>query len=105
MTNEQIIELYFKELGDTRNYLSHYKHDTSGVLEFSQICDSIRTLKASIIAIFLTQMGMDKDMVRTLLEFDSELGFQTMFLRKDGEKPFIHPMKWMNKMIGEGKNQ
>ena len=38
---DKIIEQYYKELGDTRNYYSHYKKDKSGVLNFTQLSDSI----------------------------------------------------------------
>ena len=31
---DKVIEQYFKELGDTRNYYSHYKSDKTGVLNF-----------------------------------------------------------------------
>lgn len=48
MTDEQIVELFYRELGDTRNYYSHYKKDKTGVLDFSQMNDSIRVLKATI---------------------------------------------------------
>ena len=97
MNDEQVMELYFKELGDTRNYYSHYKQDRTGVLDFSQMGESINTLKASIIAIFLSRMGIEQDLLRRILEFDNELNFQTMFLRREGDEPFLHPKDWMKK--------
>lgn len=87
----KLIQLYFKELGDTRNYYSHYKLDSTGVLEWRQIIDSINVLKATIISIFFKHMGMEKELIRKILEFDNELGFQTMCLREEKDRPFEHP--------------
>lgn len=105
MTDEQIVELFYRELGDTRNYYSHYKKDKTGVLDFSQMNDSIRVLKATIISIFLSHMGMDKDLIRRIVEFDSELHFQTMFLRKPEERPFLHTQEWLKTIEIESATQ
>lgn len=94
-SDEELNQLFFKELGDTRNYYSHYKLDTTGVLDFNQMLESIDVLKATIISIFFSHMGMEKELIRKILAFDSELSWQTMCLRKPDEKPFEHP----NKMI------
>lgn len=93
MPDEEIIQLYFRELGDTRNYYSHYKLDSTGVLEFRQILESIDVLKATIVSIFLEHMGMEKELIRKMLEFDTELHFQTMCLREESDRPFEHPSK------------
>lgn len=53
--------------------------------------DTINVLKATIISIFMRHMGLDIDLIRKILQFDSELNFQTMCLRRDGEYPFAHP--------------
>lgn len=90
-TDDELVQIYFKELGDTRNFYSHYKLDKSGVLEIQQICTSITVLKSTIIAILLFHMGMDKELIRKIIEFDNELHWQTRFLIKDGETPFLHP--------------
>lgn len=90
-TNEELVQNYFKELGDTRNFYSHYKLDKSGVLEIQQICTSITVLKSTIIAILLSHMGIDKELIRKIIEFDNELHWQTMCLIKEGETPFLHP--------------
>lgn len=100
LADNQIIELFYKELGDTRNYYSHYKRNKDGVLDFSQLNNAIRVLKATIISIFLFHMGMEKDLIRKIMEFDSELHFETMFLRKQEERPFLHPKEWI-KTLGE----
>lgn len=100
LADDQIIELFYKELGDTRNYYSHYKSSKDGVLDFSQLNNAIRVLKATIISIFLFHMGMEMDLVRRIMEFDSELHFETMFLRQQEERPFLHPKEW-RKTLGE----
>lgn len=105
MTDGQIIELFYKELGDTRNYYSHYKKNKTGVLDFYQMNDSIRVLKASIITIFLSHMGIEKDLIRRIVEFDSELYHQTQFLHKPGESPFLHPQKWLKTIPKEASAQ
>lgn len=89
--DEELIQLYFKELGDTRNYFSHYKLDKTSVLESVQMSDTINVLEATIISIFMSHMNIETDLIRKILEFDSELHFQTMCLRVDGEQPFKHP--------------
>ncbi len=86
------IELYYKQLADTRNYYSHYKDDTDGVLDFYQIVDSIVVLKATIISIFYKHMKMDRDLIRRILAFDRELNMLTSFLRREGESgSFLTP--------------
>lgn len=105
MADEQIAELFYRELGDTRNYYSHYKKNKTGVLDFSQINDSIRVLKATIISIFLSHMGIDKDLIRRIVEFDSELHFQTMFLRKPEEHPFLHTQEWLKTIETKSENE
>ena len=90
-TDEELKQIYFKELGDTRNFYSHYKLDKSGVLELQQICSSIDVLKATIISILFSHMGMEMDLIRKIMEFDSELHWQTMCLREEGERPFNPP--------------
>jgi len=94
--DEELIQLYFKELGDTRNYYSHYKLDKTGVLESMQMSDSINVLKATIISIFMSHMDIETDLIRKILEFDSELHFQTMCLREKDDRPFEHPNKVEN---------
>lgn len=88
-----LIEIYYKELGDTRNYYSHYKKDKTGVLEFIQLSDSIKVLKATILSIFLYHIGLE-DIGRKMLAFDSELHIQTESLRKGTEKPFLQPKEY-----------
>lgn len=93
---EIVIEQYYKELGDTRNYYSHYKNDKSGVLNYTQLSESIKVLKATIISILLSHIELG-DIGRKMIAFDSELNFQTMFLRQEGEKPFLRPAEYYKK--------
>lgn len=93
INEEKVIEQYYKDLGDTRNYYSHYKKDKSGVLDFTQLSVSIRVLKATIISILLSHIKLE-DIGRKMVAFDSELHFQTMFLRREGETPFLHPKEY-----------
>jgi len=88
-----LIEIYYKELGDTRNYYSHYKKDKTGVLEFIQLSYSIKVLKATILSIFLYHIGLE-DIGRKMLAFDIELHIQTESLRKGTEKPFLQPKEY-----------
>ena len=90
-SDTELIQLYFKDLGDTRNYYSHYKLDTDGVLEFNQMSDSIDVLKATIISILFSHMGMEKELIRKIMTFDNELKWQTMCLLSEGDQPFKHP--------------
>lgn len=93
LSDEDLIQIYFKELGDTRNYYSHYKLDTTGVLDLHQILTSINVLKATIITIFFKHMGMEKDLIRRIIAFDNELWVQTFCLREKGDRPFEHPSR------------
>ena len=88
---DELNRRYFRDLGDTRNYYSHYKLDETGVLEIQQIIQSISILKATIVTILLKHMGMDLELIRKVMAFDTELWEATMFLRADGEMPFEHP--------------
>ena len=91
LDKNKIIELYYKELGDTRNYFSHYKQDKSGVLNLQQLSDSIDVLKAVIISIFLSCMGIEKETIQIMLGFDAELRPKTDFLVGPDDQPFSHP--------------
>lgn len=78
---------YYQRIVDTRNYYSHYKADDKNILNFTQMCNTINVLKALIIMILYTHMGMSNEEARKIIIWDTELHFQTMRLRKDGEKP------------------
>ena len=44
-------------------------------------------------------MEMDKDLIRRIIEFDSELHFQTQFLRKPEEQPFLLTQEWLKSIV------
>lgn len=77
----------YQRIADTRNYYSHFKANKDKVLNFTQICNTINVLKALIIMILYTHMGMTNDDARKIIIWDSELHFQTMCLREEGEIP------------------
>lgn len=101
LSDEQLIENFYKELSDTRNYYSHYKQDKTGVLNILQMKESINVLKALIVSIFLSHIGLNEGTIRRMLVFDDELDFQTLFLRKQDDKPFLTPKEWMHEQYTE----
>lgn len=78
---EEIADQFFNSIVATRNYYSHFKSDKTNVLPFSAMNDTINTLKALIIMIMYTNMGMEKELIRRIMVNDSELHWQTMFIR------------------------
>lgn len=46
---KRIVQQLYHNIVSTRNYYSHYKEDTRGVLNFTQMCHTINVLKALII--------------------------------------------------------
>lgn len=83
----KIINRFFGEIVATRNYYSHYKVDRKNVLEYRQMGDTINVLKALIIMIFFSRMGIENSVIRKIIIWDSELHFQTMCLREEGDHP------------------
>ena len=77
----------YQRIVATRNYYSRFKANKDKVLNFTQICNAINVLKALIIMILYTHMGMPNDDARKIIIWDNELHFQTMCLRQEGEKP------------------
>lgn len=55
------------------------------MLDVLQWDATINSLKALVIAILYSKMGMNNEVIRKILMWDSELHFQTMYLRKSGE--------------------
>ena len=95
-SDEELTKMYFKELSRTRNYYSHFKEDASGILEYHQLNDSINVLKALILSIFLSQMKIDKELIRKIMLWDEELRFETMCIAKEGDLPFDPPNHNLN---------
>lgn len=84
---KEVIDNYYRKIVATRNFYSHYKVNRDNVLNFTQMCNTINVLKALIIMILYVHMGMTIEDARKIVVWDSELNFQTMSLRKDGERP------------------
>ena len=100
---EKVEEIYRKHLVDTRNFYSHYKENKAGVLSHHQIADSNNVLKALILAVFYEKMGINHDLIRRVLIWDDELHFQTLFLRKRGEQPFLTPSAYYRSLFEDEK--
>ena len=64
----------------TRNYYSHYKDDKKNVLEFCQMNETINVLKALLLMILYSHMGIEKEVIKKIMAGDSELHFQTSCL-------------------------
>lgn len=84
INDEEAIRIFIHKIVATRNYFSHYKTEPTDVFEVNQMCDTLNILKALIIMIWFSQMGMEQEMIRQIMIRDSELRFQTMCLQ---EKP------------------
>lgn len=82
---EKLKDEFLKRIVSSRNYFSHYKANRDGILDTCQWDATISSLKALIIAILYSKMGMTNEVIRKILMWDSELHFQTMYLRKPGE--------------------
>ena len=89
-SDEEIEEIYFKEIVQTRNYYSHFKLDKTGVLKASQMNPTINALKAIILSIFYKKMGMEKDEIRRQLAFNEELEQQTIHLLREGDYSYFN---------------
>lgn len=84
---EKLKSELLKKIASTRNFYSHYKVDCDDILNTYQWDATINSLKALVIAILYSKMDMCDDMIRRILMWDSELHFQTQYLRKPDEKP------------------
>ena len=66
-------------------------------MEFDQISESIKVLKAIIISILLSHIGLEEDIRRKIIAFDSELSFQTQFLIQENEMRFLSSKEYYKK--------
>lgn len=73
----ELINGFYRKIVATRNYYSHYKNDKRNVLEFCQMNETINVLKALLVMILYSHMGIDKETIRKIMAGDSELHFQT----------------------------
>lgn len=86
--NGKIVNEFYKQIVATRNYYSHYKTNSENLLNYTQVCNTINVLKALLIMIFYSHMGMEKEDIRKIIIWDSELNFQTMCLRNEDDRPY-----------------
>ena len=86
--NGKIVNEFYRQIVATRNYYSHYKTNFENLLNFTQVCNTINVLKALLIMIFYSHMGMEKEDIRKIIIWDSELHFQTMCLRNEEDRPY-----------------
>lgn len=82
ISDEKAKSLFIHKIVATRNYFSHYKTMQTDVLEITQMYDVLNVLKALIIMIWFSRMGMDLEMIRNIMVRDSELNLQTVYLWK-----------------------
>lgn len=97
-SDEEAIRIFIHKIVATRNYFSHYKTEPTDVLEIIQMDDTLNVLKALIIMIWFSQMGVDKETIRKIMVRDSELRFQTMCLEEKvaEQKSKTRTMVWPN---------
>ena len=76
----ELINRFYRKIVATRNYYSHYKDNKKNVLEFCQMNETINVLKALLIMILYSHMGMENETIWRIMEEDSELYFQTSCL-------------------------
>lgn len=74
---------YYKAIADTRNYFSHYKETKENVMNFRQMIDTIKVLKALMTMILLSHMGMEKNVARDIIMQDRELYMRTQCLKDE----------------------
>ena len=78
--SDESTRAFIKAIVVTRNYYSHFKASSDGILTASQIYETNHCLKAMIINIFCQNMGIDEKLIRNILGRDRELCMQTHFL-------------------------
>lgn len=76
----ELINEFYRKIVATRNYYSHYKDDKKNVLEFCQMNETINVLKALLLMILYSHMGIEKEVIKKIMAGDSELHFQTSCL-------------------------
>ena len=73
----------YKKITKTRNYYSHFKPDSEGILEMKEIYNLIPIMKFMITIILLSHMGLDNDIIRAIIVKDDVFWSFTKHLRKD----------------------
>ena len=73
----------YKKITKTRNYYSHFKPDSEGILDMKEIYNLIPVMKFMITIILLSHMGLDNDKIETIIIKDDVFWSFTKHLRKD----------------------
>lgn len=73
----------YKKIAKTRNYYSHFKSDSEGILDMKEIYALIAVMKFMITIILLSHMGLENDIIRSIIIKDEVFWSFTKHLRKD----------------------
>lgn len=63
---------FYLRITRTRNYYSHFKQDTTGILSYAEMYYSLELLESLIITILLNEMGMPIEDIKTLMVRDEK---------------------------------
>lgn len=72
---------YLKNIVNTRNYYSHFKYDSSNILSFGQMCETINILKCIILIILLKKIDILEDDIKNIIMKDQNYWMYTSHLR------------------------
>lgn len=78
-------DTYYSKIARTRNYYSHYKPDSTGVLTFTELYYSLPVLDAIITTILMSEMGISDDTIKSILIKDEEYWHLVTHLREGSE--------------------
>ena len=102
--DEKVVTAFYRKIVVTRNYYSHYKTNRNGVLEFVQMNNTINVLKALLIMIFFSHMGMEKEVIRKIIIWDTELQVQTACLRNDNDHQTDNLLNCLTETVDNSDN-
>lgn len=74
---------YLSNIVETRNYYSHFKVDSSKILSFGQMCETINILKCIILVTLLRKMDILDDDIKNIIMKDQNYCMYTMHLRSE----------------------
>lgn len=73
----------YEKIAKTRNYYSHFKPDSEGILDMKEIYNLIPVMKFMITIILLSHMGLDNDKIESIIIKDDVFWSFTKHLRKE----------------------
>lgn len=65
----------YQQITQTRNYFSHYKADSTGLLTLQEMHNTLPVLDATITSILLSQFGIEEDTKKNVFAKDQMYGF------------------------------